>query len=221
MSFQSKALSSQGARIQVETGAGTPLTITAITKADPANITSGNALVDGAVVRIAAVVGMTEINGQSGIVDGASATEFDVLGVDSSLYTTYVSGGTATPVTFGSICEAKTFQGFDGQASEIDVSTMCSDAKEYRLGLQDFGTFSFEMNYVPTDPTQLALQDAKSAGTPLWFQLLLPDDEVGNPTGKWVFKAFVRQFSLSGGVDATLMSSVALRITGEPAYIEP
>jgi hypothetical protein len=114
---------------------------------------------------------------------------------------------------FIDLCEIKTFTGFDGQASEIDVTTLCSEAKEIRLGLQDFGGFSFEMNYVPTDPAQMQLQDLKAAGDAGDFKLILP-----SPYGEWAFSAFVKSFPIAGGVDGVLTSSIALRITGAPVY---
>jgi len=123
-----------------------------------------------------------------------------------------VSDGAATPV-FIDLCEIKTFTGFDGQASEVDVTTICSEAKEIRLGLQDFGGFTFEMNYVPDDPAQMVLQDLKAAGMPGDFKLVLPA-----PHGEWEFTAYVKSFPIAGGVDAVLTSSIALRITGAPIY---
>jgi Lambda phage tail tube protein, TTP len=123
-----------------------------------------------------------------------------------------VSDGAVTPA-FLDLCEIKTFNGFDGQASEVDVTTLCSEAKEMRLGLQDFGSFTFEMNYVPDDPAQVILQDLKAAGAPGEFKLVLPA-----PNGEWAFNAYVKSFPIAGGVDGVLTSSISLRITGAPVY---
>ena len=114
---------------------------------------------------------------------------------------------------FVDLCEVKTFTGFDGQASEIDVTTICSDAKEVRLGLQDFGAFSFEMNYVPDDQGQIAMQTAKAAGTAIAFKFTLP-----GTYGEWAFDAYVKAFPIAGGVDGVLTSSVSLRISGAPTF---
>jgi hypothetical protein len=216
MTFRSKAESSQGALIQVEIGTLSPKTITGISKADPGVVTSNaHGLAAGTPGHIASVVGMTELNGNSYLVANPTTNNFELDGQDTTDFTTYTSGGTFAPVDFASACEAKTFTGFDGQASEIDVTTMCSTAKEYRPGLQDFGSFNFSMNYVPTDPAQLAMQDAKAAGTSLWFNLILPGS-----LGTWVFQAFVRQMTITGGVDTALSSDVVLRITGAPTFVQ-
>lgn len=222
--FKSEAVSSQGTELAVQGAAGAPVTapITAITAANPAHITAANSFKNGDIVAIADVVGMVEINGQSGVVSNAAAGAFDLTGVDSTTYTPYESGGTATSNggSFVNCCEARNFTGFDGQASEIDVTTMCSTAMEYRPGLQDFGAFNFTMNYVPSDPAQKIMQDAKATGEILWWKLMLPNDSEGNPMGTWLFQAFVRQMTLAGGVNAALESNVVLRITGEPTFVE-
>jgi hypothetical protein len=222
--FKSEAVSSQGTTLSVEGSAGTPATapITGITAADPAVITAANTFADGDIVSIDGVVGMDEINGLSGVVGNASPTGFDLTGVDSIGFTAYTSGGTATSAAseFLPACEARNFTGFDGQASEIDVTTMCSTAMEFVPGLQDFGAFNFTMNYVPSDPAQKKMQQAKANGDTLWWQLKLPDDNEGIPMGQWLFQAFVRQMTLQGGVNAALESNVVLRITGEPTFVE-
>lgn len=79
--------------------AGSAKNITAISKANPARITSSShGLATGAVVRIASVAGMTQINSAVGVVSYVDANNFDLTGVDSSSYSTYTSGGTATQI---------------------------------------------------------------------------------------------------------------------------
>ena len=75
---------------------GVTATITAISKADGAVVTAANDFTDGDVVSISGVVGMTEINLLSGTVASASASGFTLTEIDSTLFTTYTSGGVAT-----------------------------------------------------------------------------------------------------------------------------
>lgn len=77
-----------------------PKTITAITKANPAVVTSAShGFSNGDKVKIIAVEGMTEVNGESYIAANVAANTFELTSVngganiDSSSYTTYVSGG--------------------------------------------------------------------------------------------------------------------------------
>jgi hypothetical protein len=70
--------------------------ITAITKANPAVVTSNShGMSNGDRVYITGVVGMTEVNNREFTVAGATTNTFQLSGIDSSAYTTYGSAGTA------------------------------------------------------------------------------------------------------------------------------
>jgi hypothetical protein len=218
MAFKSKAVSSQGLKIEVETGKQTAISTVEISAAKPAVLTKANEaweLGDVAYIKtstIAPLVGMSFPLKPTGT---AAAGTAEMVGSDTTGETDD-SAASVELVDWAQLCETKTFNGFNGQASEIDVTTICSEAKEYRTGLQDFGTFDFDMNYVPTDESQKALMDAKASGKPIWIRVTLPDN-----MGAYVFQALVRQITMSGGVDTVLSSSVSLRITGAPTFIEP
>lgn len=71
--------------------------ITGATQADPVVITSvAHPFSIGDVVRIADVVGMTEINGTDFSVANVTANTFELVGEDGTAYTAYASGGTIT-----------------------------------------------------------------------------------------------------------------------------
>jgi len=70
--------------------------LSGITQADPGVITSvGHPFNNGDLVGITGVAGMTEINGQTGTVTKITADTFH-LGIDTSAYAAYTSGGTAS-----------------------------------------------------------------------------------------------------------------------------
>lgn len=72
------------------------LSITGITKANPGSVTIvGHGLKTGMRVSLASIGGMTELNGQDVTVTRTGADTF-TIGVDTTGYTTYTSGGTAT-----------------------------------------------------------------------------------------------------------------------------
>jgi hypothetical protein len=69
--------------------------ITAITKANPAVVTSNShGMSNGDRVYITGVVGMTEVNNIEFTVAGATTNTFQLSGIDSSAFTTYGSAGT-------------------------------------------------------------------------------------------------------------------------------
>lgn len=75
-------------------------TITAITKANPAVVTSAaHGYSNGDVVYIKAVVGMTEINKKTFTVQNVAANTFELKDYDSTNNTAYASGGTAEKFT--------------------------------------------------------------------------------------------------------------------------
>ena len=73
--------------------------ITGITKANPAVVTSNShGLSNGDYVLIQSVGGMTEVNNRHFVVANKTANTFELSGVNSSSYTTYTSGGTASEI---------------------------------------------------------------------------------------------------------------------------
>lgn len=73
-----------------------PLTITNITQANPGVVTTSTAhgYLIGTNVPISGVVGMTQVNGLNFLITPVSTTSFSI-GVNTSAYTAYSSGGTA------------------------------------------------------------------------------------------------------------------------------
>jgi hypothetical protein len=79
-------------------------TITAITRANPAVVTSvGHGLATDDEVHIASVVGMTELNGRRFTITKIDADTFSLRDENSTDYAAYASAGTATPT----YCEIK------------------------------------------------------------------------------------------------------------------
>lgn len=75
---------------------GTAMTITAVTNADPAVVTSAShGLSNDDEIYIDSVAGMTELNGRIFVVDNVTTNTFELVGVDSTDYTAYSSAGTA------------------------------------------------------------------------------------------------------------------------------
>lgn len=108
----------------------------------------------------------------------------------------------------------KTFSGFDGSASEIDVSNLDSAAKEFRLGLRDNGQFTLELDRDFADAGQTALQAALTSGAEQHFKVAFKDTAKTGAT----FNGYVKKFSMSGGVDQVVKSSVDIRISGAVSF---
>lgn len=128
--------------------------------------------------------------------------------IETQGFTAEIGNGDS-PLTYLEIVAITSFSGFDGQAAEIDVTHLKSTAKEFLMGLQDFGNFSLEVNYLPDDPGQQALRSAKATRVVQDFRLTFSDQS------KVTFQAYVTSAPVSGGVDAKVDGSFNLRITGD------
>lgn len=120
--------------------------------------------------------------------------------------------GEGSPLVYTEVKEVVSFNGFDGQAAEIDVTHLRSTAKEFIMGLQDFGTFQMDVNYLPTDPGQVDMRAAKNTREVQTFRATFSDNSTA------VFQGYVLSAPVSGGVDAKVDSSFSIRITGNVVF---
>lgn len=201
----------QGSTIQVSTGTGSAKTITDIDQTDPALVTStAHGLALGTVGKIAAVVGMTEVNDKLFVVDNPDTDDFELAGVDATGYAAYVSGGSFTPLTYSAFCELTQVDQQDGTADEIDATTVCSTAKEFEVGLSDSGTLTLNYNFAPSSNVQEAFRAAKRAGTEVAVRITFPKSG-----GTIVMIGSIQQQSFSGGNGTLWTGSTQLKLTGE------
>lgn len=206
------ASKTQGTRFQMETVQGVNKTITAISAANPPVVTSAaHGFTAGTIVKLANVVGMVQVNNRAFVVANPVTNSFELKGVDGSLYDAYTSGGIANSITLTDVAEVTNISGFDGQADEVDVTHLRSAAKEFLLGLEDFGNLSLDISLNNTDTGQLALKAAKANGTAKVFVVRLTDATVG------AFVAFVKSFTFNSQGNDAYRAAVTLRITGKPS----
>lgn len=208
--MSSTAISAQGSVLSIATGTGSAKTISAIALGNPTILSStAHGLNNGDVVTLAALTGadMATLNGQVLSVRNMTANTFAVY-VDTTGKVITVGAGTATTSTWAAIGNMKDFTGFDGSASEIDITNLDSLAKEFRLGLTDPGQFSFNLDYDGTNVGHIALRAKQVSGIQSTFKLVLPN------TSGVSFNGFVKKFSLAGGVDAVVKTAVDIRLTG-------
>lgn len=122
--------------------------------------------------------------------------------------TKFEIGGTGSPTAFTEIGGVKTWNGFDGQAQEIDTSCLQSTEKEFILGLPDPGNLQLDININDDDAGQIALQQARADQTLRNFRITLRNGKIRN------FQGYVRSTPEQGGVDQAVVGSVGIRISG-------
>lgn len=210
---RSGAIKAQGSKFYQGTGTGGAITITAVTKAYMGEVTGTHALAIGDRVTLDGG-DMTELDTLvATVIDVTSTTSF-VIDVDTRGFTTYTTGGTATPVTWTQLKELDTFDPSGATVSELDKTNLDSDAKEYSAGLVDNGTISFGMKYVASDPGLIAAKAAFVAGDTKQYKLTVPNGDI------YSFQGFYKEVPTmpSGGVDKLLMGKLSVRIDGAVTY---
>jgi len=207
------AISAQGSTLSISGAAGVAKNITGLALGNPTIVTSAaHGFSNGDVVAFAALAGNTTLNGLTLVVKNVTLNTYAV-DVDTTGGAAYTNGGTATPSLWTQISNLLTFKGFDGQANEIDTTNMSSVAKEFLLGIQDFGHFTFDVNKDFTDAGQQSCDAAKRAGTQKTFKLVLPNAKTAT------FSGYVKNSPLDGAVDQVLkVTGVSIRITGDVVY---
>lgn len=146
--------------VAVQTALAAAKTITAITKANPAVASStAHGYSDGDLVLLK-VTGMIEVNHMVVRVSGSVTNAFNLEGVDSTLFGTFVSG-TAEKITFGA--SAATFTDVSpsgGEAKAVDITTIHDDVDKEQPGSKTALSYSFSSLWDPTDAALLELVKA-------------------------------------------------------------
>lgn len=105
-------------------------------------------------------------------------------------------------------CTAREIQYQSGTANEIDVTTFCSTAKEFRLGLDDPGQFTFTGHWVQSDEAHAVIRAAAADKLTRLFVVTFQDGSTFSALG------FVSQRSFSAAVDGVVSGSFTIRLTG-------
>ena len=218
MARKSKAVKSQGTRffIQALSAVLTTKNITAISKANPCVITSNaHGYKNGDIVKLAAIGGMVELNGLVVPVKALTENTFALVDVDSTAFTTYTTGGTASAISLIESEQHRTYSFDDPGAPEQDESTLVSEEKEFGLGLPDPGTFSTELHFVEDDAAQIEIENGRADGEARFFKIIKR-----NGFHK-VFVGYVKSFTDTGGVDGRNSGTLQIRLSGKKWNVGP
>jgi hypothetical protein len=206
----------QGTTISASTSGTGTQAITAISKANPCVLTAtGHSYVVGDSIRLSGIVGMTELNGGEYIVSAIATNSITLFQVDSTDYTTYVSGGVGAKGVFSNFCELKAFDRSGGASPEIETTTICSDAQEFETGLRAFGNLKLDYNFAPTVVVN-TFDSAQETATPIIIKRVLPKN-----AGATMWRALVLETGESGEVNGVWQGSCTLKLTGSPFKFIP
>lgn len=131
--------------------------------------------------------------------------------IESQGFKFYIANEGESPINYVEVGGLTSFALFDGQANEIDTTTLQSTAKERIMGLQDFGTCSFEANFREDDPGQVAMRSAKASRERKLFQAVMSSGLI------FSFGGYVQGAPANGAVDAKVDSSFNVLVDGDVA----
>lgn len=193
--------------VRMQSALGTAKNITAISKASEAVITGTHDFSIGDYILIDGVGGMTEINKRIVRVKAVSTTvSFTAESLDSTNWTTYTSGGTATKITsFVTFDNVTSFNYAEPQPNRIDVTTIHQNQKTEVFGLDDAPTATMAMNADPLGAAIVELRKASLAKSTRGFVVTTQTGQI------LIFNAYVaggRGFDGSVGAVATGQASM-------------
>lgn len=207
------AIKGSGASLSVGSAtSGSAITVTGATAASPVVLTATNTLSNGDIIVASAFVGPTNLNNRAFVASAVSGSAATLKGEDGTANTAYVSGGSLQKWTMVGVSQVTNLQGFDGQSSEIDTTNLASSAKEFLLGLQDFGQVTLSLFQI-SDTGQTRLRAIKAAQSIVPFSITLSDGTIA------AFMAGVKAYSFTGvKPDGAVGNDVTLRVTNAPAF---
>jgi len=195
--------------VQMEKTLATAKTITAISKASEAVITGTHDYSIGDYVKLSGIVGMVELNDMVVRVKSVSTTvSFVAEGVDSTLFNTYVSGGSAFKITAWDTFDNITNLSLpDSPPAELDATTIDAVEKQVVFGFRDAPKGTFNILADPLSVTSVALSAAEDTNTRKAFKLTLINGYIG------IFNAYVSGGSgLDGASGGIATGNVALTL---------
>ncbi len=101
-----------------------------------------------------------------------------------------------------------------GSATEIDITTFASSAKEFTQGLRDFGSVSIELRRNQDDVGQVEMFTAMASQLTRTVIITLPTSTANVAT----FTGFVQSISTDLAADGAATGTAVIRITGAVAW---
>ncbi len=140
-----------------------------------------------------------------------------VQGLSISISNTEVTELAPSPTPASAIldCIGREIQYQGGTSTEIDVTSFCSTAKEFRLGLEDSGTMTVTGHWKQGNAAHGVLRTAASDKLRRLISVTFEDGSV------FVALGFVSQRSWSAAVDGVVSASYSFRLTGDTLEIDP
>jgi len=206
----SEMLDAQGTKLEMNTGTGSAIDITAISLANPTLLTAvSHGLSAGDVVAAALFDGAdaASINSNTYVVRYVTDDTF-AIDLDSTALTITVTSATMTPEEYTEIGNILDWDLAGDTHNMIDFTTLGSTRGEEKPGIPRGSAISLSMNWTSDDAGLLAAEVARAAKTLKTFKVTYTDASVHTFTG------YVVAISDSGSGDDKVSGSITIHRTG-------
>lgn len=134
-----RAIVGTNIRVSVQSASGSPITITALTNANPGEASAAaHGLADGDVVVFTVEDGMVELHGQAARVAGSTTGTFELEGIDTTDFSVWTTGTAAKASTFEVVKSARAVNAPQPAPTKLDSTTLLDKfAKQYVYALPD------------------------------------------------------------------------------------
>ena len=122
---------------------------------------------------------------------------------------------TPAPASEALQCITKQIQYQPGNKTEIDITTLCSTAKEFLLGLKDPGTLTFTGFYKSAHPGFKVLKQGDKDSKSRLYTITFPDQTIIKVLG------YVQAIPWSTAAEGVVDMTATIRLTGEAVETEP
>lgn len=189
-------------------------TITGITKASPGVVTSASHGYSNGDYIFIQSQGMHQLNDKVVRVAGVTTDTFQLEGVDTTAFDTFVSA-TCGKLTFGtSITTATTMSNSGGGFDMVDTTTIHGNQKSEMPGLPSSQSYQFDNIWDPADAGQIAMKTASDAQAKRAFKFTF-----GTGGKIMVFAGYVGFAGAPGGSAQQMVTTQAVITSqGSPTY---
>lgn len=162
-------------KVEVAKTFGSPISLGAITKANPATVTStAHGLSNGDVVLLE-TTGMAELNGQVARVTGSTTNSFQLDGVDSTSYTTFIGGSARKIASWDTAGDATAINAAQASPNRIEVTTLFDTEKQYVFGLPDSPELTIEGLLNPSSSATATVRKASEGNAQIPLRVTFAD----------------------------------------------
>jgi len=200
----------RGVRLEVENALAAAKTVSAVTAANPAAVTStSHGLTAGTIGYFSGVSGMVMLEGQAASVQGVSTNAFNAEGLSTASSPAFSGTCSFTPVSsWHTLGHATQYSIGGGDANDVDQTTLIDDIQQLTPGLLSAQTVQITGLSAAQTAGMIKCAQAAFDQTALVFRITLKDGQ------RRVFRAIPALPNEDGSVGQSISGAFSLRVIG-------